>query len=233
MSDLLDALPVRNAEPLALGPGAWLLPGYATPQAEALLGDLLAVADAAPFRHLLTPGGATMSVAMTNCGRLGWISDARGYRYETRDPVTGEAWPALPDRFLDVSRRAAASVGYEDFSPDACLVNRYVPGSKLSLHQDRDELDLAAPIVSISLGLPAVFLFGGLARNDRPRRMRLASGDVVIWGGASRLVYHGIAPLAEGNHRLTGRNRYNLTFRTVGRAPGAVRGTFVPRGMGG
>ena len=194
---------------------------------------ILAVADAAPFRHLLTPGGATMSVAMTNCGRLGWISDARGYRYETRDPVTGEAWPALPDRFLDVSRRAAASVGYEDFSPDACLGNRYVPGSKLSLHQDRDELDLAAPIVSISLGLPAVFLFGGLARNDRPRRMRLASGDVVIWGGASRLVYHGIAPLAEGNHRLTGRNRYNLTFRTVGRAPGAVRGTFVPRGMGG
>ena len=233
MSDLLDGLPVRNAEPLLLGPGAWLLPGFATTDAEELLGDLLEVAEAAPFRHLTTPGGATMSVAMTNCGRLGWISDKRGYRYETADPLTGKAWPALPKRFLDVARRAAALVGYEGLSPDACLVNRYIPGSKLSLHQDRDELDLAAPIVSISLGLPAVFLFGGLSRTDRPRRIRLASGDVVIWGGASRLVYHGIAPLAEGSHCLAGRARYNLTFRTVGQTPVATAATFVPGGMGG
>ncbi|WP_419728524.1 DNA oxidative demethylase AlkB [Lichenicola sp.] len=216
MSDLLDSLPSETLEPLLLAPGAWLLPSFARLQADDLLDDLLAVADAAPFRHLLTPGGATMSVAMTNCGRLGWVSDARGYRYEGLDPLTGAAWPVLPARLLDVARRAAASVGYERFSPDACLVNRYVPGSKLSLHQDRDELDLAAPIVSISLGLPAVFLFGGPARGDRPRRIRLASGDVVIWGGASRLVYHGIAPLMDGHHRLTGRVRYNLTFRTVG-----------------
>ena len=233
MGDLLDGLPVCNQDPVVLGPGAWLLPGFATPQARTLLTDLLAVAEAAPFRHLTTPGGAEMSVAMTNCGPLGWISDRRGYRYEPADPATGKAWPALPACLLDVARRAAISVGYAGFSPDACLVNRYVPGSKLSLHQDRDELDLAAPIVSISLGLPAVFLFGGLERAGRPRRMRLASGDVVLWGGASRLVYHGVAPLAEGSHPLTGRVRYNLTFRTVGQAPGAGAATFVPAGMGG
>lgn len=217
MSDLLDALLPAASTPVELAPGALLLPAHAAPEVASLLSDLLAIAGHAPFRHLVTPGGATMSVAMTGCGRLGWVSDRSGYRYTTRDPLTDRPWPPMPQRFLQLARSAASLAGYDAFSPDACLVNRYVPGARLSLHQDRDELDLAAPIVSISLGLPATFLFGGLSRADRTRRHRLASGDVVVWGGASRLAHHGIAPLARGDHPLTGAIRYNLTFRSVGR----------------
>ncbi len=216
--ELFDDLD-RDATPIRLGDGAVVLPGFAGGEAASLVTALLAVADGAPFRHLVTPGGATMSVAMTNCGRLGWVSDRRGYRYESLDPLTGRPWPAIPAPFLSLAARAAAAAGYADACPDACpdacLVNRYAPGARLALHQDRDEGDLAAPIVSVSLGLPATFLFGGQERSGPVRRLRLENGDVAVWGGASRLAFHGIAPLRPGNHRLTGPVRYNLTFRHV------------------
>jgi alkylated DNA repair protein (DNA oxidative demethylase) len=164
---------------------------------------------------MITPGGHRMSVAMTNCGHLGWVTDRRGYRYDANDPEAQKPWPAMPPSFRELARQAAARAGFGAFSPDACLVNRYQPGAKMSLHQDKDELDFGAPIVSVSLGLPAIFLFGGLKRGDKPRRFRLEHGDVVVWGGAARLVYHGVAPLADGEHVLMGRQRINLTFRKV------------------
>lgn len=198
---------------LVLGEGAVRLSGFARDDAAALLAAMEAVAAAAPFRHLVTPGGYAMSVAMTNCGQVGWVSDRTGYRYDPVDPQTGRPWPAMPPVFGDLALRAAAAAGFADFHPVACLVNRYAPGARLSLHQDRDEAALAAPIVSVSLGLPAIFLWGGSARTDRTRRIPLVHGDVVVWGGPSRLAFHGVAPLAEGAHPLTGGYRYNLTFR--------------------
>ena len=195
--------------------GAVLLRGFAAEKAPLLLEEVARVAEVAPFRHLVTPGGYTMSVAMTNCGRVGWVSDRRGYRYDPIDPQTGVRWPAMPDAFLDLAVRAAAEAGFAQYDPDACLINRYIAGAKLSLHQDRDENDAWAPIVSVSLGLPAVFLWGGKRRSDRVRRLRLESGDVVVWGGPARFVYHGVAPLHEGQHSLTGTVRINLTFRKV------------------
>ena len=150
------------------------------------------VAGRAPFRHMVTPGGLRMSVAMTNCGAAGWITDRRGYRYAPDDPATGHPWPKLPRAFLDLAARAAAAAGFSGFVPDACLVNRYEPGARLTLHQDKNERDFAAPIVSVSLGLPAIFLWGGRERRARPRRLALESGDVVVWGGAARLVFHGV-----------------------------------------
>lgn len=198
-------------EPLA--EGAWVLRGLACDAAPALLEAVAAVADQAPWRHMVTPGGWRMSVAMTNCGQAGWVSDAHGYRYDRCDPQTGQPWPALPPVLLALARDAAAAADFPDFVPDACLVNRYAPRARLSLHQDRNERDMSAPIVSVSLGLPAVFLFGGLRRSAPVRRLRLEHGDVVVWGGASRLAYHGIAPLAEGQHALTGGMRINLTLR--------------------
>ncbi|CAG2154478.1 Alpha-ketoglutarate-dependent dioxygenase AlkB [Cupriavidus yeoncheonensis] len=198
-------------EPLA--DGAVVLRGFARAQAPQLLADIGHVAGQAPWRHMITPGGLRMSVAMTNCGQAGWVSDRTGYRYDRHDPLSGETWPAMPAAFLDLATRAAAEAGFAGFAPDACLVNRYVPGTRLSLHQDRDERDLRAPIVSVSLGLPAVFLFGGLRRADRPARTRLAHGDVVVWGGPARLAFHGVAPLADGDHPLLGHERINLTFR--------------------
>jgi len=211
MSDLLSVLPRVGNETLA--EGAVLLRGFATGEAPALMAALDAILDAAPFRRMVTPGGHVMSVAMTNCGAQGWITDLRGYRYDARDPTTGCSWPAMPASFRALAERAADAAGYAGFSPDAGLINRYEPGARLSLHQDRNERDLAAPIVSVSLGLPAIFLFGGARRADRPRRLRLQSGDVAVWGGASRLAFHGIDPLGEGEDRLTGRCRINLTFR--------------------
>jgi alkylated DNA repair protein (DNA oxidative demethylase) len=175
-----------------------------------------AVLQQAPLRHWQTLGGYTMSVAMSNCGPLGWVSDPGGYRYAALDPVTHQPWPAMPAGLLDLAQRAAAKAGYSHFAPDACLINQYVPGAKLSLHQDKDEQDLSAPIVSLSLGLPAVFLFGTPSRKDRPQRFRLVHGDVVVWGGPSRLAYHGVTALADGEHALLGRRRLNLTFRRVG-----------------
>jgi alkylated DNA repair protein (DNA oxidative demethylase) len=198
-----------------LGEGAVLLRGFATSEAPALLADVAEVAKAAPFRHLVTRGGYTMSVAMTNCGRVGWVSDRTGYRYDPTDPDTGRPWPALPGDFLDLAVRAAAEAGFSGYDPDACLINRYVSGSKLGLHQDRDEKDTWAPIVSVSLGLPATFLWGGLQRADGVRRLRLENGDVAVWCGPARFIYHGVAALKDGEHPLTGGTRINLTFRKV------------------
>ena len=214
--DLFDALPSDPDTPTAaepLGPGAVVLRGFARDAGPALLRAVGEVSAGSPFRHLITPGGLRMSVAMTNCGEHGWVSDRTGYRYDPVDPDTGRAWPPMPATFLKLARDAADAAGYPGFAPDACLINRYLPGTRLSLHQDRDELDLRAPIVSVSLGLPAIFLWGGLRRVDRPARVRLAHGDVVVWGGPSRLVFHGIAPLAAGDHPLTHGERINLTFR--------------------
>jgi alkylated DNA repair protein (DNA oxidative demethylase) len=193
--------------------GAALLAQYIATDELALLAALHEVVTAAPFRQMVTPGGSTMSVAMTNCGALGWISDARGSRYAATDPVTGAPWPAMPTIFRTNAERAAAAAGYPGFSPDACLVNRYAAGAKMTLHQDKNERDFTAPIVSVSLGLPAVFQVGGLERTDRVERILLTHGDVLVWGGPSRLVYHGIQPLKDGEHPLVGRARINLTFR--------------------
>jgi alkylated DNA repair protein (DNA oxidative demethylase) len=209
-----------NCAPERLEEGAVLLRGFASAQAEELVREVTRVAESAPFRHLVTPGGYTMSVAMTNCGRVGWVSDRTGYRYSPADPETGRSWPDMPEVFVDVAKRAAAIGGFENYDPDACLINRYVAGSKLGLHQDRDEEDQWAPIVSLSLGLPAVFLWGGKRRADQVRRLRLESGDVVVWGGPARFVFHGVSPLKDGIHDLTGPARLNLTFRKVYRTPG-------------
>jgi alkylated DNA repair protein (DNA oxidative demethylase) len=196
-----------------LADGAIVLKGFAVSKADTLLGGLEAILAAAPFRHMVTPGGFRMSVAMTNCGHVGWVTDRSGYRYEARDPTTGRAWPAMPGCFLQLAEAAARAAGFGDFVPDSCLINRYEPGARMSLHQDRNERDFSAPIVSLSLGLSATFLFGGLERGQRPKRVVLDSGDVVVWGGPARLAFHGVAPLAEGEHPLTGRQRINLTFR--------------------
>lgn len=192
-----------------------MLRGFAVAQAAALVDEAARVVQAAPFRYLVTPGGYTMSVAMTNCGRVGWVSDRTGYRYDALDPACGAPWPAMPAAFFDLAERAAAEGGFARYDPDACLINRYTAGAKLGLHQDRDEEDAWSPIVSVSLGLPAVFLWGGKRRGDRVRRLRLESGDVVVWGGPARFVYHGVAPLKDGQHGLTGAARINLTFRKV------------------
>jgi len=213
MADLFDNLPVGEPRDETLAEGAVLLRGFARDRADALLAAVRAVEAVAPFRHLVTPGGYRMSVAMTNCGRVGWVSDRSGYRYDTHDPIGGRPWPAMPELFRDLADTAAAKAGFGSFAPDACLINRYEPGARLSLHQDRDERDTGAPIVSVSLGLPATFLFGGLQRGDPTRKVRVEHGDVAVWGGPARLAFHGVAPLAEGSHAVLGRQRINLTFR--------------------
>ena len=210
---LFDDTPTPYDAPEPIAPGAMLLRGFALDQAEALIQAAQQIIATAPLRHLITPGGRTMSVSMSNCGALGWTSSRTGYRYSPTDPLTGQPWPAMPACFADLAMQAAAEAGFDDFMPDACLINRYELGARMSLHQDRDENDLGAPIVSVSLGLPAVFLFGGLQRSDRPARWRLAHGDVAVWGGAARLAFHGVAPLADGDHPSLGRQRINLTFR--------------------
>lgn len=199
-----------------LGEQAWLLYGFALPEIEELLPALREVIRAAPFRHMTTPGGLAMSVATTSCGTLGWLSDRRGYRYARRDPDSGRDWPTIPGPMLRLATKAAAAAGFPDFQPDACLVNRYRPGTRLSLHQDRDEHDMAEPIVSVSLGLPATFLFGGLERSGRAVRVPLGHGDVVVWGGVDRMRFHGVLPVAPGVHPQLGKQRINLTFRRAG-----------------
>ena len=193
--------------------GAVLLRGFIRPLESELIAALRAVVEQAPFRHMVTPGGHQMSVAMTNCGSFGWVTDRTGYRYDRVDPNSGKPWPDMPPSFRELARRAATEAGFDGFSPDACLVNRYLPGARMSLHQDKDEGDFDAPIVSVSLGLPAIFLFGGLMRSDKTRRFRLEHGDIAVWGGPARLAFHGVAPLADGDHALIGRQRINLTFR--------------------
>lgn len=213
MMDLFDNVAESEPRDVQLAPGAMLLAGFARPFEAHLIEAVRSVIERAPFRHLITPGGHRMSVAMTNAGSVGWISDRRGYRYDAIDPDSGLPWPEMPAVFAHVAEQAAAKAGFPDFYPDACLINRYEPGAKLSLHQDKDELDFNAPIVSVSLGLPATFLFGGLNRSDKTARYRLTHGDVVAWGGSARLAYHGVTPLADGEHPLLGRQRINLTFR--------------------
>ncbi|MGO4395630.1 DNA oxidative demethylase AlkB [Variovorax sp. M-6] len=203
-----------SLEPLE--PGAMVLRRFACRHETALLAAVQGVIEQAPLRFLVTPGGFRMSVAMTNCGALGWVSDRTGYRYDAIDPDSGRRWPRMPDAFLLLAAEAAAAAGFEGFVPDACLVNRYAPGTRLSLHQDRNERDFGQPIVSVSLGLPAVFLFGGAQRDDKARRVPLAHGDVVVWGGPARLRFHGVLPVKEGEHPLLGGCRLNLTFRRAG-----------------
>ena len=200
---------------MEIAPGAILLPEFACPEDKTLWQAVNHVTAAAPFRHMVTPGGLRMSVAMTNCGPLGWITDRMGYRYTSTDPETQQSWPELPTAFLALSAAAAAEAGFPDFVPDACLINRYEPGAKMSLHQDKNERDFGQPIVSVSLGLPAIFLFGGFERSDKAARVKLHHGDVVVWGGPARLRYHGILPLKPGEHPLTGARRINLTFRVA------------------
>jgi alkylated DNA repair protein (DNA oxidative demethylase) len=212
----IDASGQGTPEPIPLAPGAVLLRGLAEAHAAAVLADLQRVLEAAPLRHLITPGGFRMSVAMSNSGALGWVSDVSGYRYDTVDPDSGRAWPPMPASFRELALRGAEEAGYRGFTPDACLIGRYEPGTRLTLHQDRNEQDLDQPVVSVSLGLPAVFLFGGLKRSVRAARVPLHHGDVVVWGGPARLRYHGVSNLPEGLHPLTGRCRFNLSFRRAG-----------------
>jgi len=198
-------------EQLRLGDGITLLRAYA--DTTTLMPLIQRVAEVAPFRHLVTPGGQTMSVAMTNCGPVGWVSDRSGYRYSSRDPLTDKDWPAMPREFETLALSAATACGFPDFVPDACLINRYVAGARLTAHRDADEQNFAQPIVSVSLGLPASFAFYGLARGGKGQSVALHDGDVLVWGGPSRLVYHAVRPIKPGHHPLTGEARYNLTFR--------------------
>jgi alkylated DNA repair protein (DNA oxidative demethylase) len=209
MQSLFDT----DGEREALAPGAMLLRGRALTVDGELLSAIEAVAVEAPFRHMVTPGGFEMSVAMTNCGAGGWITDRKSYRYTAEDPDSGKPWPAMPAAFLALARAAAAEAGFSDFAPDACLINRYETGTRLSPHQDRDEADYGHPIVSVSLGVPATFQFGGPKRSDPMKKVALRHGDVVVWGGPSRLAHHGVLALKSGEHPLTGRRRFNLTLR--------------------
>ncbi len=218
MTSYLDDLFPADLTPRreAIGEQAFVLRGFALPHADELIARVAELHRLAPFRQMVTPGGFTMSVAMTNCGRLGWTTDRRGYRYSERDPASGQLWPAMPELFLTLAREAAAQAGFGEFAPDACLVNRYRPGSRLSLHQDKNELDYNAPIVSVSLGIPATFLFGGHERSDKASRIPLHHGDVTVWGGQDRLRYHGVLPVKSDPHPLVGDERINFTFRKAG-----------------
>jgi alkylated DNA repair protein (DNA oxidative demethylase) len=212
-TDLFAAVPDVRPPREAMADGAVLLRGFVKPYESELIAGLREIVAQAPFRRMFTPGGHQMSVAMTNCGDAGWVTDHTGYRYDGIDPVSGQSWPTMPLVLRTLAEAAAREGGFAGFSPDACLINRYAPGARMSLHQDRNENDFVAPIVSVSLGLPATFLFGGPERADKPQRYRLEHGDVVVWGGPSRLFFHGIAPLADGDHAVMGRQRINLTFR--------------------
>ncbi|MHC6225766.1 DNA oxidative demethylase AlkB [Pseudomonas sp. X10] len=209
-------LDLFGPQPLQLATQTVLLPGFALAQADAVLDAVRPVLRAAPFRYMRTPGGLPMAVALSNCGALGWISDQKGYRYSPTDPLSGLPWPALPPVLAELATRAAALAGFTDFHPDACLINHYRPGTRLSLHQDRNERDFGQPIVSVSLGLPAVFLLGGLERSEQARRIPLSHGDVLVWGGEDRLRFHGVLPLKPGAHPRLGERRINLTLRKAG-----------------
>jgi len=212
-ADLFEGVDETRPAREVIAEGALLLRGFVRPHDHDLIAAIGAITEAAPFRRMFTPGGHQMSVAMTNCGALGWVTDRSGYRYDPIDPDSGRPWPAMPPLFRELAETAAAEAGFAGFAPEACLINRYEPGARMSLHQDRDERNMTAPIVSVSLGLPATFLFGGMKRSDKPQRYRLRHGDVVVWGGPARLAFHGVAPLADGEHGLLRRQRINLTFR--------------------
>jgi alkylated DNA repair protein (DNA oxidative demethylase) len=213
----LDLFPPAQPGTLdSIGPAATVIRAFALPYVAELLPAIAEVQAQAPFRHMVTPGGYTMSVALTNCGPLGWTTSPKGYRYETTDPLTGKPWPPMPEVFRKLAVDAAAAAGFDGFEPDACLINRYLPGSRMSLHQDRNERDYSAPIVSVSLGMTATFLFGGLQRSDKPAKVPLYHGDVVVWGADDRLRFHGIMPLKDQPHPTLGSERINFTFRKAG-----------------
>ena len=199
-----------------LGPGATILRNFAVTEETEIMSGFNDVVSRAPLRHMITPGGFRMSVAMTNCGALGWVTDRTGYRYDPMDPASGLQWPPMPESFLRLATNAAAKAGFKEFVPDSCLINRYDSGARLTLHQDKNERDFGQPIVSVSLGLSATFLFGGLNRADTALRVKLTHGDIAVWGGPSRLRYHGVLPLTQGHHPLVGGHRINLTFRKAG-----------------
>lgn len=211
--NLFESVSQAEASKEMLCPGAVMLRRFAQKYETELFAGLKEVTAKAPFRHMVTPGGFRMSVAMTNCGAFGWITDETGYRYDRVDPETNATWPEMPDCFLKLASSAATEVGFDEFLPDACLINRYEPRSKLSLHQDKNERDFEQPIVSVSLGVSATFLFGGSRRNDETERIPVEHGDVIVWGGPARLRYHGVLALKEGFHPLAGGRRFNLTFR--------------------
>ena len=216
MSTLFDSIREPGLPRDLLSPGTAILNGFALGRETELALVMQAISKLAPFRHMITPGGFRMSVALTNCGTYGWVTDRTGYRYDSIDPETGQHWPGMPGNFLELARDAASAAGFPSFNPDACLINRYEPGSRLTLHQDKNEQDFTQPIVSVSLGLPATFLFGGMERSDKTVRVPVHHGDVIVWGGPARLRYHGINPLKDGVHPMFGGYRYNLTFRVAG-----------------
>jgi len=211
-----DNEPVQQARAEQIGEQSWVLRGFALPRVDQLLTELEAILAAAPLRHMVTPGGFSMSVGTSSCGQLGWITDRSGYRYSSVDPLSGLPWPSMPAVFAELAHEAAERAGFKDFHADSCLINQYVPGAKMSLHQDKDEKGFAAPIVSLSLGLPAMFLFGGFERSDKSQRIPLLHGDMVVWGGVDRLRYHGVLPIKSGHHPLLGERRVNITFRVAG-----------------
>lgn len=211
-----DLLPQKQKLVQEIAKDAYLLKGFTLLHQADLLADLLQITQVAPFRHMLTPGGFTMSVAMTNCGELGWVTDRKGYRYSAHDPLDSKPWPAMPASLKQLAQQAASEAGFANFVPDACLINQYKIGARMTLHQDKDEQDFSQPIVSVSLGLPATFQFGGFERADKVTKCLLEHGDVVVWGGESRLRFHGVLPLKAGHHSALGEFRINLTFRKAG-----------------
>jgi alkylated DNA repair protein (DNA oxidative demethylase) len=196
-----------------IGPESFVFRGFALPFIERLLPALESVLSQAPFRNMVTPGGYTMSVALSSCGEFGWTTDRSGYKYSPIDPLSGQRWPAMPQVFMELAVAAASAAGFAGFVPDACLINRYIPGAKMSLHQDKDERGYEWPVVSVSLGLPAMFLFGGHERGDPTVRVPLFHGDVVVWGGVDRLRFHGVLPIRQAEHPQLGEQRINFTFR--------------------
>lgn len=211
--DLFAEEPPQSTAMEQIGACSWVLRGFALAEIERLLPALEETLSKAPFRHMVTPGGFTMSAALSSCGSFGWMTDRSGYRYTPIDPQTQLPWPDIPPAFMELAQRAAEICGFPDFAPDACLINQYIPGAKMSLHQDKDEKHYEWPVVSVSLGLPAIFLFGGHQRNDKTQRVALLHGDVVVWGGEDRLRFHGVLPIKPGHHPLLGEQRINFTFR--------------------
>ncbi|WP_460111658.1 DNA oxidative demethylase AlkB [Pseudomonas sp. S3_H04] len=211
-----DHEPEQRPRAEQIGEQSWVLHGFALPLIEQILPALDAILAVAPLRHMVTPGGFSMSVGTSSCGALGWITDRHGYRYSSVDPLSDLPWPAMPQVFSTLAQSAAVRAGFTDFNADSCLINRYLPGAKMSLHQDKDEKAYSAPIVSLSLGLPAMFLFGGFSRSDKSQRIALLHGDMVVWGGVDRLRYHGVLPIKQGRHPRLGEQRINLTFRVAG-----------------
>lgn len=198
-----------------LAEGAMVLRRFATPVVVALMEGVEAVVAQSPLRRLIVPNGRPMRIEMTNCGLVGWVNIDGRYRYSRVDPLTGRSWPGMPATFRRIAGAAASAAGYPDFQPAVCIINRYAVGADLQMHQDRDDTQDRQPVVSVSLGLPAIFHFGGQGRGEKPLTIPLDDGDVVVWGGASRMHRHGVAPVAPGVHPRTGAYRYNLTFRTA------------------